>query len=402
MPTSEKGGSWLEKYLGYDLDTLFAYRTPRIVAIRDMRLGLSLLSLQLCIGSFVLIYQVILAQNYMSLSDVVGSVRLQMLAPTSEYRWSNGSAPYCAGVTQDQLFGPRAIDFSIDANAGTYAFTPGGKTDGAVWFQQRACEFLDESGALPLAETDRVFLSTEERVTYQSVNSSECGATLNSSKCVFSPPYNKNNPNVTRRAFVADVEYFTLLVDHNMNAPLAKLAYTVKQMAGFLLDRNSDPIDACAAYSMYPSCPSFIAIGQQGDPDIISIRTLLDAAGIPSLDTLSGSDDADVQTTSRREAGVVIVLDISYSNFYLGAQSSSLKLGSGTLDNSKVIYTYKVSTVPNTEYKFITATNPYGVETSRELWNRHGVRIIVTTSGRVGYVRSRARQLPLRRRRGRA
>ena len=46
----------LESYLG-DLDTFFAYRTPRVVAIRDRRLGIALLALQLIIAGYVVIYQ---------------------------------------------------------------------------------------------------------------------------------------------------------------------------------------------------------------------------------------------------------------------------------------------------------------------------------------------------------
>lgn len=375
----------MEPYVG-DVDTFFAYRTTRVVAIRDKYLGLGLISLQLAVGLFVVIYQVILAQNYMTNSDLVSSVRLQMKAPSTEFQWPNGDAPYCSGVTS--LSGPRAIDFTIDPMTQRYAYTPNGNTVGATYFEQRDCEYLDETSAMPLTETDRVFLSSEERLTVQTVDAAACSNALSSPSCVFAPAYDKNNPNVTRRTFVADIEYFTLLVDHNMNAPLAGISYSVKQMIGRLLDTKSKPFNPCSAYSMYPDCPEYVAVGVSGLPDIVSIRTLLEAAGVSSLDALSGSDDADIQTTSMREAGVVLVLDIAYSNFYLGgSSSSSVALGSGSLDNSHVVYTYKISTVPKTEYKFITSKMPFNNETTRELWNRHGIRIIVTTSGKVGYVR---------------
>ena len=377
---------FLEPYIG-EIDTFFAYRTARTVAIRDRRLGLSLLFLQLSIAGYVIIYQIILQQSYLAPSDLVGSVRLQMLAPSSEYRWDNGKAPYCTGVTT--LDGPRATDYTI--LDGTYAYTPNGNVNGANFFPQRACTFYDETSALPLTETDRVFLTTEERTTVQSVNTSSCSAaaavSLSSPSCVFIPPYSKSDPNVTQRAFVADVEFFTLLVDHNMNAPLAGLSFTSKQMAGRLLDASGKVIDACASYSIYgpDACPDFIAVGVSGYPDILSIRTLMQAAGVTTLDLPSGTDDDDAeQFTSSREAGIVLVLDISYSNFYLGGGSSAA-LGSGSLSTSKVSYTYKVSTVPNTEYKFVTGVSPYFNESARILYNRHGVRIIVTTSGKVGY-----------------
>ena len=75
-----------------NLDEFFAYRTNRTVAIRDRRLGISLLLLQLSIAGYVLVYQVILGQSYLAASDLVGSVRLQMLAPSDAYRWGGGRA----------------------------------------------------------------------------------------------------------------------------------------------------------------------------------------------------------------------------------------------------------------------------------------------------------------------
>lgn len=307
--------AWLEPLTG-NLDEFFAYRTNRTVAIRDRRLGISLLLLQLSIAGYVLVYQVILGQSYLAASDLVGSVRLQMLAPSDAYRWGGGRAPYCANVTA--LDGPRAADYVI--RDGAYAFAPGGAADGATFFPQRPCTFYDATSAIPLAETDRVFLTSEERTTVQAVNASaECdaaaAATLSSPACVFVPPYSKSNPRVTQRAFVADVEFFTLLVDHSMSAPLAGLAFTSKQMAGRLLDAKGKVLDACAAYDAFGpgACPDFIAVGVAGAPDIVSIRTLMEAAGVASLDVPSGTDDPDDETvTSSREAGIVLVLDISY------------------------------------------------------------------------------------------
>lgn len=62
-------------------------------------------------------------------------------------------------------------------------------------------------------------------------------------------------------------------------------------------------------------------------------------------------------------------------------------MGTGRFDKNYLKYTYRVSTVPQTEYKFITSSVPYPTSnnTARELVNRHGIRILVTTAGRVGY-----------------
>ena len=55
------------------------------------------------------------------------------------------------------------------------------------------------------------------------------------------------------------------------------------------------------------------------------------------------------------------------------------------MDTSEVQYTYTVSTVKATEYKLVTGVSPWDNATVRENLNRHGLRILVTTSGRVGY-----------------
>jgi hypothetical protein len=312
---------WLENYVG-DLDVFFAYRTARTVAIRDRRLGLTLLVLQLIIAGYVILYQVVLSQNYMSPSDLVGSVRLQMQSPKdARFKWVNGAAPYCAGVTSlDPRNGPRANFYAL--KDGTFAYTGGGSAEGAVFFPQRNCTYYDETSAIPLAETDRVFLTSEERTTVQSVNASVCAAAeaayLSSPACAFYPPYSKNDAAVTRRSFVADIEWFTLLVDHNMNAPLARLSYTVEQMAGRIMDGSGNDIDPCATYiKNFGACPDFIAVGVAGLPDILSIRNLMEAAGIDTLDTPLGAA-APGQPESSREQGIVLLLDISYSNLYLG------------------------------------------------------------------------------------
>jgi uncharacterized membrane protein YgcG len=60
-------------------------------------------------------------------------------------------------------------------------------------------------------------------------------------------------------------------------------------------------------------------------------------------------------------------------------------LGTGDMDTSNVQYTYTVSTVKATEYKLVTGVSPWDNSTVRENLNRHGLRILVSTSARIGY-----------------
>ena len=162
-------------------------------------------------------------------------------------------------------------------------------------------------------------------------------------------------------------------------------------MAGRLLGPDrSTALDPCDDYAGFPlGCPTAattgfdVAIGRPGLTDIVPIATLLRAAGIGSLDEPAGLSAPDAGE-SRREAGLVLTLDIAYSNYFAGGALGGGAVGTGSLDGSVVEYTYRVSTVAATEYKLVTGMSPYGNGSVRENLNRHGLRILVTTSGRVG------------------
>ena len=407
----------VERYAGVDLDTLCGYTTARTLLIRDRRLGFLLFGLQFIIFLYVVVYQVLLQQVYSAVSDFNGVVRLQLKAPAPAMRWPGGAPPYCLGVAAPLPAAyPLAPGYAIPS--------PGNFSRNGVPFQQRHCQFLDETTAVPIPETDRMFLTTETRATAQSAPAA-C-ANLDALNCTFAPPYNRNDDSVTRRSFVADIEYFTLLIDHNIDAFSAGIHRTGTAMRGRMLAADGKtPVNPCDEYAGFPSgCPTAatagfdIAVGSPGLPDIVAIGTLLRAAGIGGLDSLAGLSGADA-AESHREAGLVLNLDISYTNFYLEASGA---LGTGSLDASQVLYTvraraaaaaaaaacaplathpplpsplsplpsplpsqYRVSTVASTEYKYITGESPFGNATVRENLNRHGLRILVSTSARIGY-----------------
>jgi hypothetical protein len=301
----------LERNLG-DLDEFFAYQTTRTLKIRDRHLGGSLLCLQATIFVYVVVWQILFSQVYLAQSDFAGVVRLQLRAPDAAYRWPGGAAPYCLGTSAVNASYPLAPAYAA-AGGGAFSRAAGGPAG-----TQRRCQFFDEVTAVPIPETDRMFLTTETRVTAQAVAppGGACAA-LEAAGCAFAPAYNKTDGAVTRRSFVADVEFFTLLIDHNMAAPLAGIARTVKQMEGAMQTGTTPyaPVDACDAYKGFAGgCDRrMINVGVAGFEDIVSVRTLLAAAGISSLDDPAGLPGDS--TTTYREAGLVLNLEISYTNF---------------------------------------------------------------------------------------
>ena len=113
-------------------------------------------------------------------------------------------------------------------------------------------------------------------------------------------------------------------------------------------------------------CPPYIHERFTSVNDIVPIATLLRAAGISSLDEPSGPANPD---ESQRYAGVVLVLSIAYSNYV-------------SYNASRVVYSYTVTAVPNTEFKTEQVIPAPGSDLpNRTIVDRHGVRIFVVQSG---------------------
>ena len=174
-------------------------------------------------------------------------------------------------------------------------------------------------------------------------------------------------------SYVADVELFTLLIDHSFAAPSLGLSRTAAQMGG-AIEGGADP---CAAYAPYAAgCPPFVAVGVAGARDIVPIKALLNAAGIASLDQVAGTDPALANETLRY-SGLVLLVNIDYSNRFVDT---------GSWNTSEVRYTYRVSTVRNSEFKVqgaVTANNDVP-SAERQIYDRHGVRIVVSFTAAVG------------------
>lgn len=340
---------------------------------------------------------ILINQLWMQPSDLTGAVRVSLREPAPAYRWRNGSAPYCAStlVAQPPSAALGAL-YRVLSNA-TYSYL-----DGAP-LPRRPCAYLDAAGAVPIAESDRAFLVTESRTTAQRLLDARGAACASVAEpdCAYLPPYSSDNGTTTVRSYIPDVEFFTLLVEHSIRAPLAAIEKSVKQMGGELRDAAGDLIDPCDAYTgVGLACPQTavdasgavapgIQVGREGLQDVVSIRTLLAAAGVSSLDLVAGSDNAYAQTSSYRAQGVVLLLEISYSNYRVGkivpAVGKAPIGGTGSWDNSIVRYSYRVAKVDGTQFQLQTAVDPFETTASRELSRLYGIRILVATSGTIGF-----------------
>ena len=169
-----------------------------------------------------------------------------------------------------------------------------------------------------------------------------------------------------------------MLIDHNFVAlDRPSFSRTSREMKGFMRSASGEFVNPCRPYAAFPGgCPDFIAVGNAGKPDIVSFATILEAAGVTTLDVPStelGSKN------SVREGGLVILLEITYSNYFHGVG------GTGSLfSEDEIVYTYSASVVPQTEFKIETAELNVTDATARAFLNRHGIRIMINTEGRVG------------------
>ena len=367
-------GSWerLCKYIG-PWDDAFTFSVPRTVRIRDWRLGCTLIAAQVAIGIYVVLYVLVLQQAYLSQASLVGSVRLQLRSPAPAFRWAK--APYCLGTTP--------ADFAASATG--YQVLPGSRFsyNGAV-FSQLPCRFADSFNVLPLTEPSALFLPTEARLTRQTAlpGAAAC-ASLNTTGCAtFTPAENKYNAGVTERTLLADAEFFTLRIDHNVAAPAASIAKNAQALAGRLFSTSGSTVDPCAPYRSRPggaACPDYIAVGAAGKIDTVSVATLLAAAGVPSLDAPS----AENRSVSLREGGLVLLVDIQYTNSFLARGGIP---GTGSFNSGIIEYTLRVSALTEADFKIEEALPLEGplAEGSRAFFNRHGIRILFSQSGFLG------------------
>jgi len=192
------------------------------------------------------------------------------------------------------------------------------------------------------------------------------------------------------------VERCTIAFFHHTALPQSGLVGGGKgaEMAGKLLDQDGNAVNPCDDYEE-GQCPTNeangfdVSFGVEGVHDIVPVATILRAAGI-SLDdkdeeeepqtfgvikTIGGryrvwsSTFVDDPMFTKRHAGVVIICEINYSNTV-------------SWDTEKIQYTMTCKHVRNAEFKVLQKVAQ--TATTEEIYNRHGIRILIKQTGRLG------------------
>ena len=320
----------LGKRLIGDPDVTFGYATSMRVVIRDKRLGFLHAFLTLVILIYIFVYQIGFLQQFRKEGGIIGTARMQLQQPTLQYR--TPAPAFCLGVNASTATNADQYEFPAP---GQYVYTGPFGNDVS---DQGQCAFLDARFAVtdPL-ENGALFLPTRVSVI------EELASPL--PQCALQGSYDCGWTTLSERLqYVPDPEWFTLFVDHSFSALLGSLSRSSSEMSGYMVDPNGNKIDPCDAYTRRGRvCPSYIAVGRDGLPDIFAVQSLLDAVGINSLDEVGGARGGQANETLRY-AGLVILLSISYSNFYLPATfGGSTLLGTNSFNGSRAEYNYRVS-----------------------------------------------------------
>ena len=313
-----------------DPDVTFGYATSSKVIIRDKRLGFLYYFLTLCILIWIGVYQLRYLQQYRKEAGVIATARTQLQAPSNRTL----APAFCLGVNASTP--PSDASSYVFPEPGLYTYT-GASGDG-LKSPQGGCTYLDARFAVsdPL-ENGALLLPTRVSIIEEVASPLPACAQLGQSTCTFSVLQ-------TSLTYVPDAEWFTLLVDHSFSALLGSMSKSSSQMEGSMVDTQGRTIDPCDAYtSRGRVCPDFVAVGRAGSPDIFPLQSLLDAVGLRSLDEVGGERGGRSNETLRF-SGLILLLSISYSNYFLPATfGGSTLLGTNSFEPSLAKYSYRVS-----------------------------------------------------------
>jgi hypothetical protein len=368
----------LQAIANLPLDDWLPYVTVRTVKLRDWRLGGAFLATCLAIACYIA-FTVICGQAWLQRDALIGSVNFYLTEPPPGYGSTFPGAPvYCLNGT----LAPFDDRYTLPA-PGYYRWSGNPPNQ---WWAQQPCEYWDEPFLLGQAQTEgQVFLplrvitrneSLPPPLRAQCVDMSAPGCTNFTSA-------------VVSDVLLAGVDRFFLTISHSFTTT-AGISGGSQLIPGALLDLSGNRLSPCAVYDplFFPQgCPPQVAATFQGPhtEDVLPVRALFIAAGLPCPDVPAGNIPS-LSNVSARASGITLQLEITYTNYAWTTGKPGLLEGTGTLDSSEIHYYYTVRQVPDTVYRSLETVTPSGLVPAldRVIYERRGVRILVSQSGFIG------------------
>eukprot|EP00045_Choanoeca_perplexa_P008389 m.77603 g.77603 ORF g.77603 m.77603 type:complete len:506 (+) comp14474_c0_seq1:119-1636(+) len=318
-------GRWIASK-GWDIDELFAYETVKIVRVRDYKLGMINYAFQLGIVLYLIIYGLIISRGYLKTEELqAGSVLLNAKAPPRISRLNQNLLPYCCNTT-----GPCDNDSRLVL----------------------PCLYYDEYQAeYPVGKDYSTMVTSRITFTEQTVNQPGCSFQSFNSDCAYEGDTQTNY-------FVAQAENFTLRIRHAVRGSTVK-----REGANSGSNAMKGELKfADGSVRVWPDDQLWYGQPQNEtrNGDIVSVGELLEASGL-------GSGDAGADGATVRYDGLNVIVYIRYQM----SGASSLK------------YTYEPRALSSAEFK-VEQTVYSEDQSTRTIYNRHGVRIIFVAIGTIG------------------
>nr|CAG8606438.1 10242_t:CDS:10 [Entrophospora candida] len=182
--------------------------------------------------------------------------------------------------------------------------------------------------------------------------------------CIVDPRQKPDNvlvQSMLDKSYIADIEKYTIMVEHSIRGKITTKTYRNGLLNGQLLSSDGETvIKSWTNETRTLNDP-------RADGDIMTVGELLQAAGA-DLEGISGAPGADPDETFR-SAGIVIVIIIDYKN--------------NVLNPDEINYQYLPQVIGGSRYK--TVESIYNVaDGSYIIKNRHGIRITFKQYGKIG------------------
>jgi len=355
-----------------NVDDLFAYSTTKSIKIRDARLGLLHYTLMFFIFVYILVYQLIYNLGYLKFAAAQNSVRLTLQEPTKS---CNPNDSDC----QDSFVPISHLPYCCAPNSSCKLDDEGCHCDYRPSFKDYNCTWLSGDDAVVIKETS-IMVTTFTHEYSQKLNAS----------CFTSFPDAGDTCDklwiVESRAlvFTADVEAYTMLIDHSVMSPASGLATTSREMKGMLFvdptvaDSNeaadiqhglcqsrADAVNAPFGGQATDSAPCYLKPKDAQGLDYFEVGTLLQAMGV----SLEGSSYPGSNHSARYE-GFTGNIVIEYSN---------TRLWHGLETN--ISYIYRPSAMPQSTYKSTAITSTSLDGSQRLKRDMHGMLFEVKPGG---------------------
>ncbi|KAF9439167.1 cytochrome c oxidase subunit 1 [Entomortierella beljakovae] len=316
-------------------DRFFSYETFKVLRVRDRRLG----GLYRLFQATILIYiatSIIFQQRYLKTENIInGAVRVTLKAPSDGIATSD----YCNTT--------------------------------------KPCIYWNENDILYEPGVGGALITTRAQMTqygpFSNQTNSDTGTcNVNIPKGSGCDPYNAPSTLLLPTSLVADIERFTLMLEHSIRGQASGVQMRSGNMVSGLL-RDSETGNVVKTFNDQSRHISVVEGGNNSSRsvhlagDVMTVGEFLRASGV-NLEEISQSPTASAGETVR-SSGVVVIVVIQYA-------------AKGWNPN-KISYEYLPKAIADQEYKVIETIRDFKDGNRVEI-NRHGIRIIFSQTGQLG------------------